>query len=207
MLIGLLTLVATGIILYLLPDYFVRFVLWLVTHTVYRIRIVGEQNIPLQGPALLVSNHVSFVDALLIGASLPRFVRFMLHREYYDLKSLNWFFRLMHSIPVSATNRRRRSSSRSSMRATNSTKAIWFVSSPRARSAAPADLLPFKRGFEKIVEGTNIPIVPVHLDQLWGSIFSFKDGRFFWKWPQRMLLSRYGVFWPRRYRRPPPRSK
>ena len=68
--------------------------------------MVGEDNIPLHGPALVVSNHVSFVDAILIGASMPRFVRFMLHREYYDRKWLNWFFRLMRSIPVSATNRR-----------------------------------------------------------------------------------------------------
>ena len=102
----LFTLAGTVVVLYLLPDYFVRFVLWLLTHTLYRIRIVGEENMPLQGPALLVCNHVSFVDGFLVGAPLPRFVRFMLHREYYDLKSLNWFFRLMRSIPVSANNRR-----------------------------------------------------------------------------------------------------
>src|SRR5918996_503072 len=71
LLTGLVTLAGTLTILYLLPDYFVRLVLWLFTHTLYRIQIVGEQNIPPRGPALLVSNHVSFVDALLIGASMP----------------------------------------------------------------------------------------------------------------------------------------
>ncbi|TMA87743.1 MAG: MFS transporter [Deltaproteobacteria bacterium] len=80
-LVGLLTIGGTLVILYFIPDYFVRFVLWLLTHTLYRIQIVGEQNIPRRGPALLVSNHVSFVDALLIGASMPHFVRFMLHRD------------------------------------------------------------------------------------------------------------------------------
>ena len=176
--------VATSVLLYLLPDYFVRFVLWLLTHTVYRIRIVGEQHVPLHGPALLVSNHVSFVDAILIGASLPRFVRFMLHREYYDLKALNWFFRLMRSIPVSATNRREivGSLKRARNELDNGHLVGIFAEGAISRTGR---LLPFKRGFEKIVEGTNIPIVPLHLDQLWGSIFSFKDGRFFWKWPQR----------------------
>ncbi len=184
LLIGLMTLVATSVLLYLLPDYFVRFVLWLLTHTVYRIRIVGEQHVPLHGPALLVSNHVSFVDAILIGASLPRFVRFMLHREYYDLKALNWFFRLMRSIPVSATNRREivGSLKRARNELDNGHLVGIFAEGAISRTGR---LLPFKRGFEKIVEGTNIPIVPLHLDQLWGSIFSFKAGRFFWKWPQR----------------------
>ncbi len=182
LLIGLITLGGTVIILYLLPDYFVRFVLWLITHTVYRIRVVGDDKIPLHGPALLISNHVSFVDAILIGASLPRFVRFMLHREYYDRKSLNWFFRLMRSIPVSATNRR--DIIESIKRARNELEkghaVCIFAEGAISRTGR---LLPLKRGFERIVDGTNVPIVPVHLDQLWGSIFSFKNGRFFWKWP------------------------
>src|SRR4030095_4195267 len=106
LILGLLTFVLTLYALYLLPDFFVRFILWVLTHTLYRIRIVGQENIPLHGPALLISNHVSFVDALLIGASIPRFIRFMLHREYYDIRWLNWLFRLMKSIPISASNRR-----------------------------------------------------------------------------------------------------
>ena len=184
LLIGLFTLAGTGAVLYLLPDYFVRFVVWLLTNTLYRIRIVGADNMPLHGPALLVCNHVSFVDALLVGAPLPRFVRFMLHREYYDLKWLNWFFRLMRSIPVSANNRR--DIVESLKRARNELEhghlVCIFAEGAISRTGR---LLPFKRGFEKIVEGSNIPIIPVHLDQLWGSIFSFKDGKFFRKWPQK----------------------
>src|SRR3970282_681507 len=88
--VGFLTIAATGYAIYLLPDFFIRFILWLLTHTLYRIRIVGQEHIPDRGPALLVSNHVSFVDALLIGASMERFIRFMLHREYYDIRWLNW---------------------------------------------------------------------------------------------------------------------
>jgi acyl-[acyl-carrier-protein]-phospholipid O-acyltransferase/long-chain-fatty-acid--[acyl-carrier-protein] ligase len=185
LIIGLFTIAGTIVVLYLLPDYVVRFIVWLLTHTLYRIRIVGENNIPVRGRALLVSNHVSFVDALLIGACFPDFVRFMLHRDYYDLKALNWFFRLMRSIPVSATNRRDivESLKRARNELDKGHVVCIFAEGALSRTGR---LLPFKRGFEKIVEGTNIPIVPVHLDQLWGSIFSFKDGRFFWKWPKKL---------------------
>ena len=186
LLTGLLTLGGTTAILYFLPDYFVRLILWLFTHTVYRIKIAGAENIPLQGPALLVSNHVSFVDAFMVGGAVPRLVRFMLHREYYDLKGLNWFFRLMHSIPVSATNRRDIVQSLKHARNELDKGHVVCIFAEGAISRT-GRLLPFKRGFEKIVEGTNVPIIPVHLDQLWGSIFSFKDGRFFWKWPKQMF--------------------
>jgi acyl-[acyl-carrier-protein]-phospholipid O-acyltransferase/long-chain-fatty-acid--[acyl-carrier-protein] ligase len=182
---GLCTIAGTITVLYLLPDYVARFIVWLITHTLYRIRIVGEENLPLHGRALLVSNHVSFVDALLIGACLPDFVRFMLHRDYYDLKTLNWFFRLMRSIPVSANNRRDIVESLKRARNELDKGHVVCIFAEGAISRT-GHLLPFKRGFEKIVEGTNTPIVPVHLDQLWGSIFSYKDGRFFWKWPKRL---------------------
>jgi len=180
---GLFTIAGTVAVLYLIPHYLVRFILWLVTHSLYRIRTVGEHHLPARGGALLVSNHVSFVDALLIGACFPEFVRFMLHRDYYDLKALNWFFRLMHAIPVSATNRR--DIVESIKRARNELDKGHFVCIfAEGAISRTGRLLPFKRGFEKIVEGSRIPIVPVHLDQLWGSIFSFKEGRFFWKWPK-----------------------
>ncbi|MGH7809167.1 MAG: MFS transporter, partial [Candidatus Binatia bacterium] len=183
LLTGLFTIAGTIAVLYLLPDYVVRFILWLVTHTLYRIQIVGAHNLPARGGALLVSNHVSFVDALLIGSCLPDFVRFMLHRDYYDLKALNWFFRLMRAIPVSTHNRRDivESLKRARNELDKGHVVCIFAEGAISRTGR---LLPFKRGFEKIVEGTKIPIVPVHLDQLWGSIFSFKEGRFFWKWPK-----------------------
>ncbi len=186
LLIAVLTLAGTAVILYLLPDYFVRFVLWLLTHSIYRIKIIGAENLPVRGPALLVSNHVSFVDALMIGGATPRFVRFMLHRDYYELRWLNWFFRLMRSIPVSANNRRDIVQSLKHARNELDKGHIVCIFAEGAITRV-GHLLPFKRGFEKIVEGTNVPIIPVHLDQLWGSVFSFKGGRFFWKRPEKLF--------------------
>ena len=183
--IGLLTLAATAVVLYLLPHYFVRFILWLLTHTFYRIRVVGGENAPMRGPALLVSNHVSFVDALLIGACLPDFVRFMLHREYYEIRWLNWLFRLMKAIPILATRRRDIVESLKVARAEVIAGHVVCIFAEGAISRT-GHILPFKRGFERIVAGTDVPIVPVHLDQVWGSIFSFHGGRFFKKLPRRI---------------------
>lgn len=186
LIIGTVTFAATAFAIYLLPDVFIRFVLWLLTHSVYRIRVAGEEHIPRHGPALLVSNHVSFADSFMIGASLPRFVHFMLHRDYYDNRWLHWLFRLMHAIPVSATNRRDIVDSIKRARAelAKGNVVCIFAEGTISRTGR---VLPFKRGFEKIVEGTGAPIIPVHLDGLWGSIFSFQGGRFFWKWPKKIL--------------------
>ncbi|HWO43032.1 MAG TPA: AMP-binding protein, partial [Candidatus Eisenbacteria bacterium] len=182
LLLGLLTFVLTAYALYVLPEFVVRFVLWILTHTLYRISVIGRENIPVRGPALLVSNHVSFVDAFVIGASMQRFIRFMLHQDYYDLPVLHWFFRLMKCIPVPKTPRGIAESLRRARREIEAGQVVCiFAEGAITRTGR---LLPFKRGFEKIVRGTDVPIVPVHLDQLWGSVFSFQGGRFFWKWPQ-----------------------
>ena len=185
LLLGLFTLAATLYSLSILPDFLIRFTLWLLTHTIYRIRIVGQEHVPFRGPALLVCNHMSHADALLVGASVQRFIRFLMYRPYYEIRWLNWLFRLMKAIPVSAKNRREivESLERSRRELAEGHVVCIFAEGAISRTG---NLLPFKRGFEKIVEGLEIPIIPVHLDRLWGSIFSFKDGRFFWKWPERL---------------------
>ncbi|MGH7772206.1 MAG: MFS transporter, partial [Candidatus Binatia bacterium] len=184
---GLFTLVATVYILSILPDFMIRFTLWMLTHTIYRIRIVGQENVPFRGPALLVCNHISHVDALLVGACVQRFIRFMVYRPYYELKALNWLFRLMKAIPVSA---HRKDIVESLERAREELRQGHMVCIfAEGAISRTGNFLPFKRGFEKIVDGMEIPVIPVHLDRLWGSIFSFKEGHFFWKWPERIPYS------------------
>jgi len=79
---GFVTLLVTVYIVTVVPDFLTRFVLWMVTHTLYKVRIVGQENVPFRGPALLVSNHMSLVDGFLIGACVQRFIRFMVWKVF-----------------------------------------------------------------------------------------------------------------------------
>jgi len=182
---GLFTLLGTVYILRILPDFLIRFTLWMATHTIYRIRIVGQEHVPFRGPALLVCNHISHSDGLLVGACVQRFIRFMVYRPYYELKPLNWLFRLMRAIPVAGGNRKEviQSLERAREELRQGHVVCIFAEGALSRTGT---LLPFKKGFERIVAGVDVPVIPVHLDRLWGSIFSFKDGKFFWKWPERI---------------------
>ncbi len=78
-----------------------RFLVWVLTNTIYRLRTVGEENQPKAG-ALLVANYVSMVDGLLVSGSTSRFIRYLAYRQYYEMKAINWYFRLKHTIPVAA---------------------------------------------------------------------------------------------------------
>jgi acyl-[acyl-carrier-protein]-phospholipid O-acyltransferase/long-chain-fatty-acid--[acyl-carrier-protein] ligase len=182
---AVLTVGATVYIVTVVPDFFIRFVLWLGTHTIFRIRIVGQENVPFRGPALVVANHMSHVDGFLIGASVQRFIRFMVWRPFYEMKALHWFLRKSNAIPVGNDGPR---DLVGAIRAARRELAGGHVVCIFAEGAISrtGNMLPFKRGMEKIVEGLDVPIIPVHLDRLWGSIFSFERGRFFWKWPKRI---------------------
>jgi len=182
---GLVTLGATVYILTILPDYLIRFVLWVLTHSIYKIRIVGQGGVPFRGPALLVCNHISHMDGLLVGACVQRFIRFMIYRPYYEARGLHWLFRLMNAIPVSGRNRTEivESIERAREELRQGHVVCIFAEGAISRTG---NLLAFKRGFEKIIEGLDVPVIPVYLDHLWGSIFRFKEGRFLWKWPERI---------------------
>ena len=182
---GAFTLLATIYILAVLPDFFVRFVLWMITHTVYRITIVGRPNIPLKGPALVIANHVSMIDGALVGACVQRFVRFMVFGPHFRKPGIHWLLQRLHAIPVTAGNRTEvmRSLERAREELIAGHVVCIFVEGAVSRTG---NLLPVKRGFEKIVEGLDVPVIPVYLDRVWGSVFSFKRGRFFWKMPERL---------------------
>ena len=182
---GGFTLVATVYILAIVPDFFVRFVLWMLTHTVYRITIVGRPNIPTRGPALIIANHVSMIDGALVGACVQRFIRFLVYGPHFRKPAINWLMTRMHAIPVTGGNKREVVEAIARARAELEAGHVVciFVEGAVSRTG---NLLPFKRGFERIVEGLDVPIIPVYLDRVWGSIFSFKRGRFFWKLPERL---------------------
>ena len=182
---ALFTLAASIYVLLTLPAFFIRFALWLLTHTIYRITVIGAEHVPRDGPALLVSNHVSMVDGLLVGATVDRFVRFIMHGPYFRLPLVHMVVSRMHAIPVTAGNKTE--VARSLERAREELQAghvvCIFAEGSMSRTG---NLLPFKRGMERILAGLDVPVIPVYLDRVWGSVFSFKKGRFFWKLPERL---------------------
>jgi acyl-[acyl-carrier-protein]-phospholipid O-acyltransferase / long-chain-fatty-acid--[acyl-carrier-protein] ligase len=182
---GFVTLAVAVYICVAVNDFLIRFVLWMLTHTVYRIRIEGAANVPRRGPALLVSNHVSYIDGLLIGACLPRFVRFMVLKQIYDLPALNWFFRKIKAIPVDQTHRRGMVEALRAARLQLAEGRVVCIFA-EGTITRTGNLGPFRRGLERIVDGMNVPVIPVHLDRVWGSVFSFAGGKFFWKLPKRV---------------------
>ena len=182
---GVVTLISSIYVVKLVPEFLVRFLLWLATHTFFKIRIVGQENVPFRGPALLVANHMSHVDGFLVGACVQRFIRFMVWKPYYEMPALNWFFRLSKAIPVGAGGPRDVVASIKAARKELEGGHVVCIFAEGAISRT-GGLLPFHRGLEKIVDGLEVPVIPVHLDRLWGSVFSFERGRFFWKWPKRI---------------------
>ena len=182
---GIVTLVSSVYVVRIVPEFLVRFLLWLATHTLFRIRIVGQQNVPFRGPALLVANHMSHVDGCLISACVQRLIRFMVWKPYYEMPALNWFFRLGKAIPVGTGGPRDIVASIQAARKELQAGHAVCIFAEGAISRT-GRMLPFRRGLEKIVAGLDVPVIPVHLDRLWGSIFSFEGGRFFWKWPKRV---------------------
>ena len=181
---GVTTLVGSAYAIYLLPDALLRFLLLGFTHTVYRIKIVGRANVPERGGALLVSNHLSFVDALLLQASMDRPIRFIMYRGLYDLWYLKPFVRMFNVIPISSQSRPKELI-KSLKAATESIRDGHVVCIfAEGQITRTGQLLPFRRGFERIMKDVDAPIVPVNLDGLWGSIFSFERERFIWKMPR-----------------------
>ncbi len=181
------TIGATIYVLWLLPDALLRLLLWLFTHSIYRIRVEGRDHIPDKGGALFVSNHLSFVDALLLLASTDRPIRFIMFKGYYDHPLIKPLSRIMKAIPISS-ELRPREMIRSLKAASNAIRSGDVVCIfAEGQITRIGQLLPFRRGMERIMKDVQAPIIPVFLDGVWGSIFSFQKGRFLWKIPHRLL--------------------
>jgi acyl-[acyl-carrier-protein]-phospholipid O-acyltransferase/long-chain-fatty-acid--[acyl-carrier-protein] ligase len=190
-----LTLTGTIYCVKLMPDSLVRLVLWMLTKTVYRIRVEGRDNIPEKGGALFVSNHVSFVDALLLMASTDRQIRFLMHRHFYELWWIKPFTKMLGLIPISSEQGPRKliRSLRAAGDVIRGGEVMCIFA--EGQITRTGELLDFHRGFERIMKNVDAPIVPIALAGVWGSIFSFEGGKFFWKWPRKFpyrVTVRYG---------------
>ncbi len=158
---------------------------WLFIKLFYRIKVVGKDNVPHRGPALIVCNHVSWLDGLFIYINCPRRVRFLVWAPYLKSPFLSWLLRLGRVIPI-ASEGGPRQIVEAIREATESLKKGELVGI-FAEGALTRNgfMLPFKRGMEQIMKRADVPIVPACLDRLWGSIFSWRYGKLFWKWPKQ----------------------
>ncbi len=174
---------------WLLPDSLLRLGLILTTSLVYRLKVIGRNNIPTEGGALLVSNHVSFVDALMLITSMDRQIRFVVSQPYYDHWILNPFMKSLRAIPISSSGGTRvvLRALRDAGKYLDEGEVVCIF--PEGQITRTGTLLPFRRGLERIVKNRKAPIIPVYLDRLWGSIFSHEGGGFLSKIPRELPYS------------------
>jgi acyl-[acyl-carrier-protein]-phospholipid O-acyltransferase/long-chain-fatty-acid--[acyl-carrier-protein] ligase len=167
-----------------LSEFLVGLALRLVTRLLFRVRILGREHIPARGPALLVPNHLTHLDGFLIGSCVDPVVRFLVWKPCYDYKLLTWVFRLAKAIPIwTDPHSAARAIERARGELAGGNVVCIFAEGSISRTG---DLLPFQRGLESIVRGLDVPVIPVRLNGLWESVFSFQGGRFFWKRPRTL---------------------
>ena len=187
---ALLSLAVGAYTLWLLPDSLLRLLLWFATHTIYRMDIVGAEKVPARGGALLVPNHASMADAALVIAAIDRPVRFMMFKDSYEHPFVKPFAKILGVIPISSNQGPREMihSLREATRALQDGEIVCIF--PEGQMTRIGQMMPFRRGMERVLKGLDkdaaVPVIPLHIDGIWGSIFSFSGGKFFWKWPRKI---------------------
>lgn len=184
--IAALAFAGTFVSLRLLPYAFLRFIAWLLAHTFYRINVLHEDRLPKTGGALILANHVSWVDALILSATTRRGMHFLMYRGYYEWWPMHWLFKLVGCIPVASGDDpalTRESLRRAGDLLDEGKLVVIFGEGAVTRLG---HMLPFRTGYQKVIEGRDAPIIPVHLGGLWGSALSHEGGRFLFKVPRSL---------------------
>lgn len=161
------------------PEFAMRFLIWALSHTLYRVTHRDLDKIPGKGAAMIVCNHVSYVDALLLAGAVRRPIRFVVFKPIFDIPVLNFVFRTGRAIPITGK----------SLDAETYEEAFRAIREglgeggllcifPEGKLTADGEIGPFRPGIERILAETPVPVVPVALRGLWGSFFSFKEGFF-----------------------------
>jgi len=160
------------------PEFLLRFVSWCLANLLYRVRLENEDGIPSEGAAVLVANHVSFVDWLLVASASPRPVRFVMAEDYSRMPLIRFLFRDAKVIPIASARNDPEILERAYDRIAEELEEGELVCIfPEGRITADGKLSPFRPGVEKVVERTPAPVVPVALVGLWGSFFSRQGGK------------------------------
>ncbi|HXX85342.1 MAG TPA: MFS transporter [Casimicrobiaceae bacterium] len=165
---------AVALYIYLLvPEFLMRFLAWLLIHSVYRVDKEGLERIPDQGACVIVCNHVSYVDAVVIAGCVRRPIRFVMDHRIYAIPLLNFIFRTMRAIPIAPAKEDAAMKERAFDEAARVLKEGEILCIfPEGRITDTGDLYPFRPGLQRILEKAPVPVIPMALRGLWGSFFS-----------------------------------
>ncbi|GHD72136.1 MFS transporter [Luteimonas padinae] len=172
--LAIANLLVTTWIFTIVPEFAMRFVSWLLVRTLYRLELHGiERHVPDEGPALLVCNHVSYMDALVLAASVPRPIRFVMYYRIFQIPVMSWIFRAAGAIPIASP----KEDAAMMQRAFDSIDAALadgelVLIFPEGRLTPDGDIQAFRSGVERIVERRPVPVVPMALRNMWSSMWS-----------------------------------
>lgn len=176
----------------LVPEFMWRFVIWMLVHTIYRFKAKGLENIPKEGPAVLVCNHVGFSDAVILGAAVRRPPRFIMYYKIFQNPLLGWFFRTAKAIPIASRNEDERIFNKAfdgiSKALEDGELVIIF---PEGKLTADGEIDVFKPGLLRVLERNPVPVIPMALGGLWGSLFTRRNKGFFGRvWRREQPIGR-----------------
>jgi 1-acyl-sn-glycerol-3-phosphate acyltransferase len=175
--VGLLNAAVAVYIYTLVPEFLMRFIVWMLIHSVYRLEKSGLEKIPDNGPAVIIANHVSFVDALVIAAACPRPIRFVMDHRIFRTPILSFVFRTGRAIPIASAKEDPQMMERAFAEVAQALREGDLVAIfPEGRITDTGEIYPFRPGIKRILEATPVPVIPIALRGLWGSFFSRKDG-------------------------------
>jgi 1-acyl-sn-glycerol-3-phosphate acyltransferase len=163
----------------IVPEFLMRFLSWVFVRSLYRLKVHGiERHVPDEGPALIVCNHVSYMDALILAACIPRPVRFVMYYKIFNIPVMRWIFRNAKAIPIAGAKEdpevmRRAFEEVDAALADGQIVGIF----PEGALTRDGDIAPFKSGVEKILERRPVPVVPMALKNMWASMWSRREGR------------------------------
>ncbi|HYM36106.1 MAG TPA: MFS transporter, partial [Steroidobacteraceae bacterium] len=172
----------------LVPEFLLRFVAWILMHLFYRLRFRGIENIPSTGGALIICNHVSFVDALLLSAACPRPIRFVMESAIFKMPIVNLFARGMKAIPVCSAKEDRETMERAFATVANELRAGHLVCIfPEGKLTADGNMKVFRPGMTRIVSETPVPVVPMAIGGLWNSMFTRAEKTLWRRLPRKLF--------------------
>jgi 1-acyl-sn-glycerol-3-phosphate acyltransferase len=171
--VGLMNAAVALYIYTLVPEFLMRFLAWLLVHTFYRVRAEGLDNIPEEGPCILVCNHVSYVDPVVIAACVRRPIRFVMDHRIFQIPVLSFIFRTMRTIPIAPAKEDPTLKERAFAEAAQALSAGEIVGIfPEGKLTETGEINPFRPGVQQMVATTPVPVIPMALRGLWGSFFS-----------------------------------